>query len=284
MTDDRDQQIAQLHAEIAALQQVIAVLAALPDAQRPLQAQLAEKQQQLDAFQAAALTIVAPLTAERDINIATNQTITYLGTIIYGPDPNAEQRQQLTRYLHRLAAKLQRLPLRGLAAQLDDGPGIALAYVYVMLATSSRVELASDDDAESTTPVEHFYQQGDRDQPLQPGYDPDYALPDRAVVAAEPVVVRGRGEHETSGRTLYRALLATEAVQRSPRLVLLGEPGGGKSTFLRHLAWALARRAPGAAAAAHAGRADRRRGRRAGQRLGRAARRASARVRRAPGR
>jgi len=41
---------------------------------------------------------------------------------------------------------------------------------------------------------------------------------------------------------LWRSLLSTEAVQAHQRLVLLGDPGGGKSTFLRHLAWALAQR------------------------------------------
>ncbi len=94
-------------------------------------------------------------------------------------------------------------------------------------------------------PVEQFYRQGDREQALLPEYDPDYALPSQAVVATEPIILPGRSEQETSGRVLYRALLAVEAVVRSPRLVLLAEPGGGKSTFLRHLAWALAQRGLG---------------------------------------
>src|SRR5262245_12955413 len=154
MTDSA-QAISQLQAEIAAPQQAITMLAALPEAQNRLQAQLAQKQQQLAQPQATNPTSLGALPAERDINIATNQTITNLSTIIYGPDPDAIQREQLTRYLQRLAAKLQRLPLRGLAAQLDDGPGIALPYVYMMLATTSHVELASD-AAASTTPVEYF--------------------------------------------------------------------------------------------------------------------------------
>jgi Sulfatase-modifying factor enzyme 1/NACHT domain len=249
MTDGA-QAIFRLQAEIAMLQQAITALAALPEAQRPLQAQLAEKEQRLAALLGAGPSaatgpiITESIHAERDINIATSQTITYLSTVIYGPDPDAAQREQVERYLRRLAARMQRLPLHGLAAQLDDGPGVALPQVYVMLATTSRVELASD-AADSTTPVEYFYQQGDRDQPLKQEYDPDHALPDRAVVAAEPLVLWGRREHETSGSVLYRALLAAEAVARYPRLVLLGEPGGGKSTFLRHLAWALARRGLG---------------------------------------
>ena len=53
-----------------------------------------------------------------------------LGRIVYGADPTDAQREQLTRYLRRLAAKLQRLPLRGLAAHLDEGPGITLPKIY----------------------------------------------------------------------------------------------------------------------------------------------------------
>ncbi len=211
-----------------------------PDDLRHRIAELEAQLQALRARQTSAPVIDSPHSG-RDINIATHQSITYQ---IHGPDPDAAQREQIDHYLRRLAARMQRLPLRGLAAQLDDGPGIALPQVYVMLATKGRVELASD-AAGSTTPVEQFYQQGDREQPLRPEYDPDYALPDSAIVAAEPIILPGRREQETDGRALYRALLAAEAVVRSPRLVLLGEPGGGKSTFLRHLAWALAQRGLG---------------------------------------
>jgi hypothetical protein len=46
-----------------------------------------------------------------------------LGTIIYGHIPTDEQREQLTRYLRRLAAKLQRLPCAALllASMRDKG-------------------------------------------------------------------------------------------------------------------------------------------------------------------
>ena len=96
-----------------------------------------------------------------------------LGTIIYGRNPSEDERRQLVWYLRTLAAKLYRLPLRGLDERLDRGDGLALPRVYVALATDTR----------------------------QP---------------------------------------AAQAVEAYPHLVLLGEPGGGKSTFLRHLAWALA--------------------------------------------
>lgn len=37
-------------------------------------------------------------------------------------------------------------------------------------------------------------------------------------------------------------MLASEGIAHTSRIVLLGDPGSGKSTFLRHVAWALARR------------------------------------------
>lgn len=165
-----------------------------------------------------------------------------LGTIIYGQLPSHEQHEQLTRYVQRLAAKLQRLPLRGLAQHLDEGPGIALPKVYVLMATLNRVEVARDGGTRFPMPVESFYTEGARDRQLKVDYDPDQALPERAIIAAEPFVYRDRREHELAGRSLYRALLATEALYQHRRLVLLGDPGGGKSTTLRYLAWAMAQR------------------------------------------
>ena len=41
---------------------------------------------------------------------------------------------------------------------------------------------------------------------------------------------------------LTQQLLASQAVQQHAHLVLLGDPGSGKSTFLRYLAWVLALR------------------------------------------
>src|SRR5215216_356669 len=94
-----------------------------------------------------------------------------LGTIIYGQVPTYEQHEQLTRYLQRLAAKLQRLPLRGLAQHLDEGPGIALPKVYVLMATLNRIEVARDGAARFPRPVESFYKEGACDRQLKADYD-----------------------------------------------------------------------------------------------------------------
>jgi formylglycine-generating enzyme required for sulfatase activity len=238
MADDPDQQIAQLHAEIAALQQAIGTLAALPDAQRPLQAQLAEKQQRLATLQVQS----------GGVNFGVGNVIGPVGDIVlgdkhehYSPDPDVAQREQLARYLERLAIACYHLPLRGIEARLDRGESLALPHVYVMLATTDRVEVARDGIEIHPRPVAHFFIEGARDQGLKEDYDPEHALPDSAIIAIEPIAYRDRREQKIDGHALYRAQLAIEAVQRYPRLALLGDPGSGKSTFLRHLAWALAR-------------------------------------------
>lgn len=53
-SNDRAAQIAKLQSEIAALQQAIASLDALPAMQQPLREQLTEKQRQLDTLQGGA--------------------------------------------------------------------------------------------------------------------------------------------------------------------------------------------------------------------------------------
>jgi len=160
-----------------------------------------------------------------------------LGTIVYGRAPEEDERRRLVWYLDRLAAKLYRLPLRGLDEKLDQGSGVSLPQVYVMLATGSFVEVARG----QTKDLRRYYQNGTLDEPLKPEYDPNLALPTQAIVRVETLNVVRR-ESRNLPLALSRSTLVTEAVQQHARLILLGEPGGGKSTFLRHLAWALARR------------------------------------------
>ncbi len=59
---------------------------------------------------------------------------TNLGQIIYGADLNDQRREQMVRYLTRLANVKETLRLHGLAGKLDKG--LNLPDVYVMLATT----------------------------------------------------------------------------------------------------------------------------------------------------
>jgi hypothetical protein len=155
-----------------------------------------------------------------------------LGRIVYGRDPAEDERRQLVWYLARLAKRLARLPLRGMAARLDDGPGVALPRVYVLPAIDDLVELGPA----SARALRHYFQPGDAPKQLKPEHTLDWALPADAVAAIAPA------QTKATEAVLLRPRLATEAIREHPRLVLLGDAGAGKSIVLRHLAWALALR------------------------------------------
>ncbi|HEU4328813.1 MAG TPA: SUMF1/EgtB/PvdO family nonheme iron enzyme [Roseiflexaceae bacterium] len=154
-----------------------------------------------------------------------------LGTVIYGRTPSDDERERLCWYLEGLLPKLQVLPLRGLSQHLHQGEGIAMPQVYTALATERRTVLAQG-TAQQLAP---FFQARPFQSPLNPQFGPDRALPHQAVLQIQPDAKGERG-------VLERALLASEAARQQSRLVLLGDPGSGKSTFVRHLAWALAQR------------------------------------------
>ncbi|NTU83707.1 MAG: hypothetical protein HGA45_30765 [Chloroflexales bacterium] len=186
-----------------------------------------------------------------------------LGQIIYGRDPGEDERRQLVWYLSRLAAKLRRLPLRGLDPKLDErGRGLDLGKVYTELV----VRDVSASFAEG--PIEQIlsdYFDGDGStKVLKAAYHPDNALPSRAAFdivgvpagTDEPDNTTNRGLTEpmldevfriyTHPRVyLTRPMLVVERVRRYRCYVLTGSPGSGKSTFLRYLGWELAQRALG---------------------------------------
>lgn len=164
---------------------------------------------------------------------------TNFGTIIFGHDLKNEQREHLVSYLERMVASLERMPLRGLAQKLDDGKGVSLPSIYILLATRSSVNMVQVTSSEYA----RYFQNGDLEQPLLNEYDPSYVLPNHAITGMNAVMPEGRVDSsDESVYMLQRQFLATEAVHEHQRLVLLGEPGSGKSTFLHHLAWVLARR------------------------------------------
>jgi formylglycine-generating enzyme required for sulfatase activity len=154
-----------------------------------------------------------------------------LGNIVYGRDPQEDERRQMAYYLDDLAARLAQLSLRGLEEQLDQGKGLLLRQVYVSPTTTSRA-VVSQGDAQA---VADYFVDRDSLKALKPQFHPDTAQPHMAITV-------GRAASGGAVYILERALLASEVAQQHRQLVLLGDPGAGKSTFLRHLAWVLARR------------------------------------------
>jgi hypothetical protein len=189
MTDDSDQQLARLQAEIAALKQALATLAALPDAQRPLLEQLADKERQLAALtvarSSAGLSVTAPLSAARDVNIATSQTI-----INQGASDGPDRATLLREYLLTLSGTCNRLSLADADSSDPTRAAVELAAVYTRLEVATTVPLPEDKEQIHIT---------------------------------------------------YRQRTALEVFSEQSRLVLLGEPGSGKSTFINFLGLCLAR-------------------------------------------
>lgn len=153
-----------------------------------------------------------------------------LGQTIYGADLNEQRREQIVRYLERLANSKEFLRLRALTGKMDNS--LSLPNVYAMLATDTEVEVARGNDEALSA-----YFDGDH---LKEEFDPDYVLPDKAIVHILPLLTEQIAEIFTH-RSLARSELVAEAVQQHQHLVLCGAPGSGKSTFLSYLAWVLAR-------------------------------------------
>ena len=160
-----------------------------------------------------------------------------LGTIVYGRTPQEDERRRLVWYLDALANKLYRLPLRGIEQRLDQGEGMALPQVYVMLATTSLQTIFIGEYEEHR----QYFVDGDMSKSFKPEYHPDTALPPQALLHIE-VIRQSSPSYAVIGEQLARAQLVTESVHNHQTLVLLGDPGSGKSTFLRHMAWALGQR------------------------------------------
>ena len=149
-----------------------------------------------------------------------------LGTIIYGRPPEEAERQRLVAYLEQVTKSHNALRVMGVGSSHLTS-GIDLASAYMMLAVQGRqrvVRPLTQDEVAA-------YQQRTFEIPEE--LSADQCLPDHAVLA-----VAERDGH----LALLRAELATETVLNHPYLVLCGPPGSGKSTFAKHLVWALAQR------------------------------------------
>ncbi len=113
------------------------------------------------------------------------------------PDPEAARRKEAReKYLRRLRQRCNVLPLAAMGGEEAGGDEVTLDRVYVELDTRTRVPVGEKQGSQ-------------RDIERQSA---------------------GRPEQED------RPLSALEATIQNQRLVLLGDPGGGKSTFVRQLA------------------------------------------------
>jgi len=149
-----------------------------------------------------------------------------LGTIIYGRPPEEAERQRLVAYLEQVTKSHNTLRVVGVGSS-HLASGIDLASAYMMLAVQGRQRVVRPLTAEEV----EAYQQRTFEIPEE--LSADRCLPNHAVMA-----VAERDGHVV----LLRAELATETVLEHPYLVLCGPPGSGKSTFAKHLVWALAQR------------------------------------------
>ena len=144
-------------------------------------------------------------TVEQQINVARDYVDRRQVVAEPGVSPEALRRT----YLHRLVMKTRRLPLHGVDPKAASGEGsgeLQLSAVYTALLT----------------------RRPERDDTTFP----------KALSFTEKRDASGR-EGET------RRLSALEVLNRAPHLVLLGEPGSGKSTFVDFVALCLAGEALG---------------------------------------
>ena len=150
------------------------------------------------------------------------------------PKPADAQRALVKSYLARVVETCDRLRLSELVQRerRDASPALTLSQIYVALAAETWLKV------EEATRADTFA------KAIKAG-DPALVLPEAARRVVE--LQREADPRRTTQRPdaprfhLERPLLLTEVLSRHRQVVLLGGPGSGKSSFVRHLAVALAR-------------------------------------------
>ncbi|EFO81071.1 hypothetical protein OSCT_1102 [Oscillochloris trichoides DG-6] len=163
--------------------------------------------------------------------------------------------QLLAEYLQRLIDDCNELPLQYLREQRDvhDGLPISLDQVYTQLATTQDVdrERVAVADLTEAWLAEHTSMEclpavlrtGLRVlEPPAARRDQDGAYRSRDLAGTRPKdLLRELQDGKITQVIFHGPQLVTEAIVAQPHLVLLGEPGSGKSTALRYVALTLAR-------------------------------------------
>lgn len=161
----------------------------------------------------------------------------------------------LAGYLHRQLQRCGSLPLQGVYQQkaADDVLTISLEQVYTQLATTALVERERIAGAALARFDAAAYLEQHRADDCLPAIQRDQCIVQGGAAAQRmggaPPAYRlatltpddlARLAHASDRLIFHGPHLVTEAIAANPHLVLLGEPGSGKSTALRYLALTLA--------------------------------------------
>lgn len=177
-----------------------------------------------------------------------------LGKIIYGKDIEEEENRLIRYYISYLIRKYSKISLKGISIQeyLDE---VDLINIYIKIATDSRKIFREFDKEEDF--MKYVKENVGENIIFVDEYNQDFVLPDQAIIDFEtPEMVHRKIQNYSlfskifgnksysrkisSKWVLYRSETIIEAVGSNTRLMILGDPGSGKSVFLKHLTLVLA--------------------------------------------
>ena len=265
MSDERQK----LQSEIAELEKAAALYKNLPVVREPLEAQLAEKRQRLATLE---------VQQSGGVNFGVGNKIDKIDDVIggdkvlgdkiiqyfFGGAPGEDGAKLLGDYLDALVGDCDQLRLSRLVGKRQKGserraaPELRLQDVYTSLTTEREIILRTKH--RSLQWIEKLIRWYGRHNISSHHLSPEKVRHLRVtaqgkaalflasnIVELDPPAAMVEARYE-----IFRPQLAIEAIYQAQtssgpnRLVLLGEPGSGKSTVLRYLALLLARRIRGA--------------------------------------